>query len=110
MGVKKNLSSYPAVEGPSIHITLDMVREATKKLKIGKAYGPSDITGELIEAAGEPGIKHLHLIINSIVSESTLTTDWLNSFLPSLFKGKGSATERGNYRGLKLIENAMKVL
>ena len=107
---EENLSSAPAVEGPAIHITLDMVRDATKKLKSGKASGPSDITGELIKAAGEPGIKHLHLLINSIVSESILPTDWLNSFLLSLFKGKGSATERGNYRGLKLIEHAMKVL
>ena len=28
----------------------------------------------------------------------------------SLFKGKGTPTERGNYRGLKLIEHSLKVL
>ena len=88
------------MEGLAIHITLDMVRDATKKLKSSKASGPSDITGKLIKADGEPGVKHLHLLINSIVSDSILPTDWLNSFLLSLFKGKGSATERGNYLAL----------
>ena len=43
------------------------------------------------------------------MSEAVLPSDWPESYLLSLFKGKGSATERGNYRGLKLIEHAMKV-
>ena len=34
----------------------------------------------------------------------------MESYLLSLFKGKGTATERGNYRGLKLIEHPLKVL
>ena len=37
---EENLSSAQAVEGLAIHITLDMVRDATKKLKSGKASGP----------------------------------------------------------------------
>ena len=32
------------------------------------------------------------------------------SFIVCLYKGKGDALERGNYRGLKLTEQAMKVL
>ena len=37
---------------------------------------------------------------------------WLtgSSFIVCLYKGKGDALERGNYRGLKLIEQVMKVL
>ena len=32
------------------------------------------------------------------------------SFIVCLYKGKGDALERGNYRGLKLTEQVMKVL
>ena len=32
------------------------------------------------------------------------------SYILNLFKGKGDALDRGNYRGLKLTEHVMKVL
>ena len=35
---------------------------------------------------------------------------WEQSFIVCLYKGKGDALERGNYRGLKLTEQVMKVL
>ena len=37
-------------------------------------------------------------------------SDWEQSFIVCLYKGKGDALERGNYRGLKLTEQVMKVL
>ena len=37
-------------------------------------------------------------------------TDWEESFIVCLYKGKGDALDRGNYRGLKLTEQAMKIL
>ena len=33
-----------------------------------------------------------------------------SSFIVNLYWGKGDALNRGNYRGLKLIEQVMKVL
>ena len=105
-----DLPPAPAVHGPPIHIRLDMVEDAVKKLKSGKAPGRSGITGESIKAAGEPGAKHLQLLINTIVHETATPSEWSGSYLISLFKGKGSALERGNYRGLKLLEHTMKVL
>ena len=36
--------------------------------------------------------------------------DWEQSFSVCLYKGKGDALGRGNYRGLKLTEQIMKVL
>ena len=36
--------------------------------------------------------------------------DWEQSFFVCLYKGKGDALERGNYRRLKLTEQVMKVL
>ena len=48
--------------------------------------------------------------IEEIISEGYSPTDWQESFTVNLYKGKGDALNRGNYRGLKLIEQVMKVL
>ena len=107
---EEDLSTVYPVEGPPIYIQLEMVVDAVKKLKNGKTAGPSGVVGEMIKGCGEGGLQHLCLLINNIVKESLVPNDWTNSYLISLFKGKGSALERGNYRGLKLLEHAMKVL
>ena len=39
-----------------------------------------------------------------------ISTDWQESYIINLYKGKGDALNKGNYRGLKLIEEVMKVL
>ena len=49
-------------------------------------------------------------LIEDIISEGFISTDWQESFIVNLYKGKGDALNRGNYRGLKLIEQVMKVL
>ena len=36
--------------------------------------------------------------------------DWEESIILSLYKGKGEALDRGNYRELKLTDRAMKLL
>ena len=105
-----DLPPAPAIHGPPMHIGLGMVVDAIKKMKSGKATGPSEIAGESIKAAGEPGAKHLHRLINAIIQETAVPLDWSGSYMINLFKGKGSALERGNHRGLKLIEHPMKVL
>ena len=105
-----DLSPAPAVQGPAICIKVDMVKDAVAKLKSGKAPGPSGVTGETIRASADPGLHHLHLLINSIMQTNTLPEDWSSSYMISFYKGKGSPLERGNYRGLKLIEHPMKVL
>ena len=104
------LPPAPPVLGPAIEISRELIEMAVKKLKCGKASGPSGITAETIKAAGLAGLNHLHSLLNKIVAEGALPSDWLESYILSLFKGKGTPTERGNYRGLKLIEHSLKVL
>ena len=43
-------------------------------------------------------------------SDGKVPTDWEESFIVCLYNGKGDALDRGNYRGLKLTEQAMKIL
>ena len=87
-----------------------MVSSAVSKMKTGKAAGPSGIIAEMIKAAGEPCLQLISELTNSIISENRIPADWENSFMISLYKGKGDALERGNYRGLKLLDQCLKVI
>ena len=76
----------------------------------GKAAGPSGIVAEILKPVGEAGAVEVRDLIEDIISEGCIPTDWQESFIVNLYKGKRDALNRGNYRGLKLIEQVMKVL
>ena len=98
------------MQGPAIYITADMVRKAMSKMKCGKSSGPSGIIIVMMRAAGDSFLNELTTLLNRIVYEGTVPSDWNLSFIINLFKRKGDALSRGNYRGLKLQEQAMKVM
>ena len=107
---RENLPPAHPVQGPAVFIPREMVVGAVKKLKNGKAPGPSGVVGEMLKASGEAGTDMLHHLVNAIIRDGSAPADWQESYIISLYKGKGSALERGNYRGLKLLEHAMKVV
>ena len=49
-------------------------------------------------------------LATAFIPDGKVPTDWEESFIVCLYKGKGDALDRGNYRGLKLTEQAMKIL
>ena len=79
-------------------------------MKSGKAAGPSGIVVEMIKAAGDTGATMIGDLATAIIRDGKVPTDWEESFIVCLYKGKGDALDRGNYRGLKLTEQAMKIL
>ena len=87
-----------------------MVDKASTKMKAGKAAGPSGIVIEMIKAAGEKMVDSLVTLFNTIIKDGVVPKDWNMSYIVNLFKGKGDALLRGNYRGFKLQEQIMKVL
>ena len=46
----------------------------------------------------------------AIIRDGKVPSDWEQIFIVCLYKGKGDALERGNYHGLKLTEQVVKVL
>ena len=46
-------------------------------------------------------------LTNSIIHENKMPSEWDDSFIISLFKGKGEALDRANYQGLKLTEHVL---
>ena len=104
------LSDVDLTIGSPITITADMVRCAISRMKSGKAAGPSGVVIEMIAAAGDRAIDIIRDLIAAIIESGRIPKDWEESFIVCLFKGKGDALDRGNYRGLKLTEHAMKIL
>ena len=75
-----------------------MVTTVIRKMKTGKAAGPSGVVAKTLKAAGESGINLVTVLVNAIISSI------------NFYKDKGEALERGNYRGLKLLDQVMKAL
>ena len=87
-----------------------MVKKAISQMKAGKAPGPSDIAVEMVRAAGDMGASMIRDLAAAIIRDGKVPSDWELSFIVCLYKGKGHALERGNYRGLKLTEQVIKIL
>ena len=65
---------------------------------------------EMIKAAGDTGSTMIRHLATAIIRDGKVPTDWEQSFIDCLYKGKDDALDRGNYRGLKLTEQAMNIL
>ena len=89
---------------------MEMITKAITKMASGKAAGPSGIVAEMLKPVTEAGAEGVGDLVENIISEGCIPIDWQESFIVNLYKGKDDALNRGNYRGLKLIEQVMKVL
>ena len=65
---------------------------------------------EMIRAAGDMGVSMIRVLAAAIIRDGKVPSNWEQSFIVCLYKGKGDALERGNYHGLKLTKQVMKVL
>ena len=103
----EDLTADPVV-GPPIHIDVEMVVKAITKMKTGKSVGPSGIVAEMLKASGDTGARLVADLANDMVRNGVIPSDWEDSFIINIYKGKGDALERDNYRGLKLLDHVMK--
>ena len=63
-----------------------------------------------VRDTGDTGATMIRDLATAIICDGKVPTDWEQSFIVCLYKGKGDALDRGNYRGRKLNEQAMKIL
>jgi len=103
---KDNLEHIRVVPGEGEEITFEEVKVAITKAKTGKAPGLNGVVGEMLKAAGDVGIQWMTDLCNAVVSEGRIPADWKKSWMVS----KGNALECGSYRGIKLLDQVMKVL
>ena len=105
-----DLPPIDAVLGPPPLITKEETVAAIRSMKDGKAPGPSGIVSEMLKASLETSGEVITSLANVIIREERIPSEWNDSYILSLFKGKGSASALGNYRGLKLTDHVLKVL
>ena len=103
------IEAIDKVEGPEKNISMEDVKTAIRKMKIGKATGTSEVDTEMIKALEGAGIEWLTDILNKIWREEKIPDDWQNSILVPIYKQKGDTMDCSNYRGIKLLEHGMKV-
>ena len=64
----------------------------------------------MLKASGEDGITMLRYLTEKAFSEGETPKDREESCIINLYKGKGNALDRGSYQGLKLTDQAMKLM
>ena len=79
-------------------------------MKCGKAAGPSGIIDAVMpKAAGEEGVELVRKLGEGLFSSDMTPVDWGKSFILNLCKVKCEALDHGNYHGLKLKDQVMKL-
>ena len=110
---RESLGETAPVSGPVNEtvneISIAEVADAVKEMKLGKAAGPSGVVAEMVKLAGDDGIIWMKEIFNQVIHEGKIPDDWRKSWMVTVYKGKGDALDCGSYRGIKLLDQVMKV-
>ena len=96
--------------GPFLYITKEMISKVIAKMKTGKTAGPSGIVIEMIRSADKVIIKTITNFANRIIKECLIPSDWNFLYIVNLHEGKGGILSRDNCRGLKLLDQVMKII
>ncbi|XP_013168060.1 PREDICTED: uncharacterized protein LOC106118047, partial [Papilio xuthus] len=83
---------------------LDEISVALQQLKNNKAPGDDGITAELLRAAGEPALRVLQKLYNSVILEGHTPKAWSRSVVVLFFK-KGDKALLKNYRPISLLSH-----
>ena len=91
------------------NISEEETETALKGMKCGKTVGADDMPAEAWEYVGNFGIKMLCKLFNCIMNTEQMPSEWRQSILIPIFKGKGDIQECQNYRGIKLLSHTFKI-
>src|SRR5206468_12324731 len=80
-----------------------------KKINTDMYDGSSGVVAEMLIAGGEDNVSWLTILFNRIICEGKIPDDWKKSWMVTVYKGKGDSLECGSYRGIKLLDHAMKI-
>ena len=98
------------VEGPVEEVTYEEVIKAMNKVKLGKTAGPSEVNVDMIMASGKFGVGIPKKLCQRVLDGKGMPEEWKTSVVVPIFKGKGDVMDCGAYRGVKLLEHAMKIV
>ncbi len=82
---------------------------AIARLKCGKAAGMDGVTAEMLKYGGDSVVEWMLLICERAWKNGEVPDDWMKTIIVPLYKGKGSRSECGSYRGISLLSVPGKV-
>ena len=98
------------VKGPVEKVAHNEIVEAMQNMKSGKATGPSEVSVEMVVASGKIGVKVMIKLCQHVLDGRGMPDEWKTSVIEPIFKGKGDVMSCGSYRGVKLLQHAMKII
>ena len=109
--ISEKISQFPdLVEGPVERVSREEVVKVIREMKVGKAAGPSEVTVQMIAARGEIEIGVMVELCLCVLDGRGMPDEWALSVVVLIFKGKGDKMSCGAYRGVRLLEHAMKIV
>ena len=104
------IADADVLDGPIERVMRDEIMEEFKYVTIGKVPVPTEVYTEMILASGDVGITVLIELYHRILDRKGLPDDWSTSVVIPIFKGKGHIMKCGMHRGVRLLEDAMKIV
>ena len=98
------------IERPVEKVACNEIVKAMQKNKSGKATGPFEVSVEMIVASVKIGVKVMMEVYQRVLDGRTMLDEWKTNMVVPIFKGKGDVMSCGSYRGVKLLEHAMKIV
>lgn len=86
----------------SIEVTLQDVKNITKKFKNGTSPGPGGITSELIKFGSQKLLRMIQKMFEITVNGERLPAEWTEAYITLIFK-KGERRKCDNYRSVSVI-------
>ena len=90
-------------------ISRNDVKVAISRMKKGKATGMDGIPVEVWKCLGEEGIDMMWALMQGIYEQEKIPTEWRDSVIIRIYKGKGDIHDCGHYRGIKLMSHTTKI-
>ena len=81
------------------------VETAMHKMKTGKATWL-----EMMEMAGEVGVKWTGRLLNECIQEGRIPNEWKMGLIVPIWKRKGDVHDPGKFRGITLLSQVLKLL
>ena len=81
-----------------------------RSIKKGKATGADEVRLEMLEMAGDVGVKWTGRLLNVCMQEGRIPKEWRMGLIVPIWKRKGDVPDPGKYRGITLLSQVLKLL
>ena len=78
-------------------------------MKNGKSAGPLGLVSEMVKAAGVAGVGMITDLVNRVIAEGVIRVVWDLRLIVICYKRNGVSVEKGNYSGLELTDQILRL-